>query len=188
MAELGGKQGRLAEQEIRIVKNILRLREMRVTDVMTPRMVILSLPESMIVEEFFWKYGSGHFSRIPVYKDDDPNQVTGFILRSDLLIAQARGNTKSTLLTYRREISALPESSSLANAFDQFLRQRAHIMIIVDEYGSVEGLLTLEDILETILGMEIIDESDATEDMQKFARKLWQKRAKEMGIKIKDED
>ena len=152
---------------------------------MTPRTVIFSLPEDLSVEEFFWKYGSERFSRIPIY-GEKPGHLNGFVLRSDLLLAQARGNTDTKLATYRREMSALLVSSSLSQAFDEFLRQRAHIMIIVDEYGGIAGILTLEDILETILGLEIVDEGDATTDMQKLARRLWLKRARAMGLEIDD--
>jgi CBS domain containing-hemolysin-like protein len=106
------------------------------------------------------------------------------VLRSDLLLAQARGNTDSRLSTYRRQMSALPATTSLARAFDRFLRQRAHIMMVVDEYGTLKGILTLEDILETLLGLEIVDEGDATVDMQALARRLWKKRAGAMGITI----
>ncbi|MGI9320418.1 MAG: CBS domain-containing protein, partial [Thiogranum sp.] len=185
MAELSAKEGQLDQQETQILKNLLRLRDTRVTDAMTPRMVIFSLPDDLTVEEFFWKYGSNRFSRIPIY-GEEPGQLNGFVLRSDLLLAQARGNTDTKLTTYRREMSALPESSSLSQAFDEFLRQRAHIMIIVDEYGGIAGILTLEDILETLLGLEIVDEGDATTDMQKLARRLWLKRAKAMGLEIDD--
>jgi CBS domain containing-hemolysin-like protein len=184
MAELSAREGQLDPQETIVLKNLLRLRDTRVTDAMTPRTVIFSLPETLTVEEFFWKYGSERFSRIPIYHED-PGHLNGFVLRSDLLLAQARGNTDTRLHTYRREMSALPESSSLSRAFEEFLRQRAHMMIIVDEYGGIEGLLTLEDILETLLGLEIVDEGDATEDMQALARRLWQKRAREMGLEIK---
>jgi CBS domain containing-hemolysin-like protein len=183
MAELSAREGQLDPQETIVLKNLLRLRDTRVTDAMTPRTVIFSLPETLTVEEFFWKYGSERFSRIPIYLED-PGHLNGFVLRSDLLLAQARGNTDTRLHTYRREMSALPRSSSLSRAFEEFLRQRAHIMIIVDEYGGIEGLLTLEDILETLLGLEIVDESDTTEDMQALARRLWQKRAREMGLEI----
>jgi CBS domain containing-hemolysin-like protein len=183
MAELSAREGQLEPQETTVLKNLLRLRDTRVSDAMTPRTVIFSLPETLTVEEFFWKYGSERFSRIPIY-DEDPGHLNGFVLRSDLLLAQARGNTDTRLHTYRREMSALPESSSLSRAFEEFLRQRAHMMIIVDEYGGIEGLLTLEDILETLLGLEIVDEGDATEDMQALARRLWQKRAREMGLEI----
>jgi len=185
MAELSAKEGQLEPQETQILKNLLRLRDTRVTDAMTPRTVIFSLPEDLTVEEFFWKYGGERFSRIPIYAEE-PGQLNGFVLRSDLLLAQARGNTDTKLTTYRREMSALPESTSLSRAFDEFLRQRAHIMIIVDEYGGIEGILTLEDILETMLGLEIVDEGDATTDMQKLARRLWLKRARKMGLQIGD--
>ena len=185
MAELSAEEGQLEQQETMILKNLLRLRDSRVTDAMTPRTVIFSLPENLSVEEFFWKYGSERFSRIPIY-GEEPGHLNGFVLRSDLLLAQARGNTDTRLSTYRREISALPVSSTLSQAFDEFLRQRAHIMIIVDEYGGIAGILTLEDILETLLGLEIVDEGDANTDMQKLARRLWKKRARAMGLEIED--
>jgi CBS domain containing-hemolysin-like protein len=185
MAELSEKEGQLKQQETRILKNLLRLHQTRVTDVMTPRTVIFSLSEGLTVEEFFWKYGSERFSRIPIYSKD-PGHLNGFVLRSDLLLAQARGNTGTKLSTYRREMSALPETSSLSHAFDEFLRQRAQIMLIVDEYGSVKGILTLEDILETLLGLEIVDEGDSNIDMQQYARRLWRKRASKMGLEIKE--
>jgi len=183
MAELSEQEGQLKRQETRIMKNLLHLPDMQVTAAMTPRTVIFSLSEELTVEEFFWKYGSERFSRIPVYSKD-PGHLDGFVLRSDLLLAQARGNTDTKLTTYRRAMSALPETTSLSNAFDEFLRQRAHIMLIVDEYGSVEGILTLEDILETLLGLEIIDEGDVNIDMQEYARRLWRKRADKMGLEV----
>jgi CBS domain containing-hemolysin-like protein len=183
MAELSAREGQLEARETSILKNLLRLRDTRVTDAMTPRTVIFSLPSTLTVEEFFWKYGSERFSRIPIY-DESPGHLNGFVLRSDLLLAQARGNTDTRLHTYRREMSALPASSSLSRAFEEFLHQRAHLMIIVDEYGGIEGLLTLEDILETLLGLEIVDEGDTTADMQQLARRLWKKRAREMGLDI----
>lgn len=185
MAELSAEEGQLNQRETQILKNLLRLRDTRVSDAMTPRTVIFSLPEDLTVEEFFWKYGSERFSRIPIYSEE-PGHLNGFVLRSDLLLAQARGNTETELSTYRREMSALPETTSLSRAFNEFLRQRAHIMIIIDEYGGIEGILTLEDILETLLGLEIVDEGDATTDMQELARRLWLKRARSMGLKIED--
>ena len=185
MADLSAKEGQLGMQETRILKNLLRFQKGRVTDAMTPRTVIFSLQENLTVEAFFWKYGAERFSRIPLYSED-PSELNGFVLRNDLLLAQARGNTDTKLSTYHREMSALPESCSLSHAFDEFLRQRAHIMMIVDEYGGVEGLLTLEDILETLLGLEIVDEGDTNIDMQMLARRLWRKRAKSMGLEVEE--
>ncbi len=185
MADISAKEGQLAQKESDILKNILLLRELNVEDAMTPRPVVFSLPEILRVEEFFHKYDHVRFSRIPIYCDDR-EKVTGFVLRSDMLLAQARGNTDSTLKNYSREMPVLLDSMSLSHAFDEFLKSRAHIVLIVDEYGGMEGILTLEDILETLLGLEIVDESDKTVDMQQLARSQWRKRAKKMGLKIEE--
>jgi CBS domain containing-hemolysin-like protein len=153
---------------------------------MTPRPVVFSLSESLTVAEYFASHYDSRFSRIPVYAEDR-EQLTGFVLKDDLLLAQARSNTENALQTYRRELPALLDSTPLSDAFENILHRRAHIMMIVDEYGGMEGILTLEDILETLLGLEIIDESDKTADMQQHARRMWKKRAQAMGITIPKE-
>lgn len=181
MADISSREGQIAEQESRILKNLLLLRDTRVSAAMTPRTVIFSLSENVTVEAFFHKYDQLPFSRIPIY-DGEPEHITGFVMRNDLLLAQARGNRNAPLSNYRRDIKAIPVTMSLAEAFDQFLQLRVHIMLVVDEYGGVDGILTLEDVLETLLGLEIVDEKDDAVDMQKVARKLWQKRARQMGI------
>jgi len=183
MAELGASEGSLELRESKIFTNLLHLRDTKVVAAMTPRTVIFSLPSKLSVEEFFWKYEAVRFSRIPIYKGN-PEQIVGFVLRSDLLLAQARGNKKSRLKTYRRELASLHESTSLSHAYEEFARKRAHMMLVVDEYGGVRGLLTLEDILETLLGLEIVDEGDAVVDMQQLARRLWHKRARDMGLDV----
>ena len=185
MAEVSAKEGQLAKHESSIMKNLLRLHKTRVQDIMTPRTVIFSLSEELRVEEFFWKYEAVRYSRIPLYRDD-PEQLEGFVLRSDLLLAQARGNTDTPLSTYRRAMPAIPETSDLHQAFDMFMRERAHIMLVVNEYGGTEGIVTLEDILETLIGLEIVDEGDTTTDMQTYARRLWRKRARDMGVEVED--
>ena len=177
MAELGEKEGRLAEQESAIIRNLLLLRKTRLDEVMTPRTVIFSLPETTTVGAFFHRHEQTRFSRIPIYRDDQEN-IIGFVLRSDLLLAQARGNTEKTLSTYCREIAALPETLTVAQAFEQFLLLRSQIMLVIEEYGGVEGIVTLEDLLETLIGLEIVDESDQTEDMQKLALQRWRRRMK----------
>lgn len=183
MAELGEQEGQLEERESRILKNIFLMDETMVTAVMTPRPVVFSLPESLTVQEYFDTHYDSRFSRIPIYADND-EIFTGFVLKDDLLLAQARNNTDSTLNTYRRDLHTTTDTSLLSEAFDEVLHQRAHIMVIVDEYGGMEGIITMEDILETLLGFEIIDESDKTADMQKYARRMWKKRAQKMGIKL----
>ena len=183
MADLGQQEGQLEERESRILKNMFLLHETRVSDVMTPRPVVFSLPESLTVSEYFASHYDSRFSRIPVYAEDR-EQLTGFVLKDDLLLAQARSNTENALQTYRRELPALLDSTPLSDAFEDILHRRAHIMMIVDEYGGMEGIITLEDILETLLGLEIIDESDKTADMQQHARRMWKKRAQAMGITL----
>jgi len=183
MAELSLKEGQLAKVESTILKNLLRLRNTPIANAMTPRTVVFSLPQRLTVGEFFKQYGSIRFSRIPIYSASR-DEVTGFVLRSDLLLAQAQGNSQDQLLTYRRDLPALLGTMSLSRAFDEFMRRRAHIMLVVDEYGGLKGLLTLEDLIETLLGLEIIDEGDEEVDMQQLARRLWEKRAAEMNIDL----
>lgn len=178
MAKLSVEEGKLGPQESAIIENILLLQKTRVEDIMTPRTVVFSLADDTSVAGFFHKYDQTRFSRIPVYHGEQEN-IVGFVLRSDLLLAQARGNTDKQLATYCREIHAVPESITVAQAFEQFLLLRCQIMLVIDEYGGVEGIVTLEDVLETLIGLEIIDESDSTEDMQKLALQHWRKRQKQ---------
>jgi CBS domain containing-hemolysin-like protein len=187
MAEVGIEEGKLDLHESLILKNLFLLRDTRVTDVMTPRTVVFSLDETLQVKDYFEKHHSSRFSRIPVYREDR-DHITGFVLRSDLLLSHSRGNSENRLEVYRREIPALPETSSLQVAFEFFIEKRSHIMLVVDEYGSMSGILTLEDILETILGIEIVDEGDRIDDMRKLARRLWRKRANRMGLKVNDQE
>ncbi|SHJ74199.1 Hemolysin, contains CBS domains [Malonomonas rubra DSM 5091] len=183
MADLSVKEGQLAKLESTILKNLLRLRNTPIANAMTPRTVVFSLPERMQVDEFFRKHDHVRFSRIPVYATNH-DDVTGFVLRSDLLLAQARGNGVGKLEKYRRDLPVLLATMSLSKAFDEFMSHRAHIMLVVDEYGGMKGLLTLEDLLETLLGLEIVDEGDNEVDMQQLARRLWKRRAKEMDIDL----
>ncbi|MCP3907004.1 MAG: HlyC/CorC family transporter [Oceanicoccus sp.] len=181
MADLSSQEGQIAEQESRILKNIFLLRATAVTAAMTPRTVVFSLSDAVTVEEFFHKYDHIPFSRIPVYQGEQEN-ITGFVFRSDLLLAKARGNDSKPLSKYRRELTAIPETTTLSTAFNNFLELRMHMLLVVDEYGGIEGIVTLEDILETLLGLEIVDEKDDAVDMQEEARKLWKQRAQRMGI------
>ena len=179
MAEVSADEGQLHERESLILQNLLFLSGAPVFDILTPRTVIFSLPEDSRVDAFFYKHDQVRFSRIPIYKGGDPENITGFVLRSDLLLAQARGNTDSSLSNYVRSIRAIPKNTSIAAALEQFITLNAHMMLVVDEYGGVAGLLTLEDLLESLLGVEIVDEGDSTVDMQKLAKKLAQKRQQE---------
>ena len=181
MADVSAEEGVLAKHESEILKNLLRLRKTRVQDVMTPRTVLFSLPETTTVEAFTQDHEPVQFSRIPIYPED-PDQVNSFVLRADLLLAQVRGKSSDALKNYRRDMLVLPEGASLAGAFNQVMQAEAHIALVVDEYGDLQGILTLEDIVETLLGMEIVDEGDETADMQELARRKWKHRSKNMGV------
>jgi CBS domain containing-hemolysin-like protein len=184
LAELGVANGNLAHRESSIFRNLLLLDKLSVKSAMTPRMVVFSLPEDTRVDEYFHIHDDVRFSRIPVYRNDK-EEITGFVLRPDLLLAQARGNPDLLLKDFKRDILALLQSMSLSHAFDELLRQRAQVALVVDEYGGLEGILTMEDIIETLLDIEIVDESDRDVDMQALARRLWKKRARDMGIEEK---
>ncbi|TXS93572.1 CNNM domain-containing protein [Parahaliea aestuarii] len=181
MAELGEIEGQLEDHESRILRNLLLLRETRVRDVMTPRPVLFSLPEELSVADYIEHHADNPFSRVPVYAANQ-DQVTGFVLRSDLILAHGRGEGQQALSHYRRTIPALVAAIDLLRAFEVMLDQSTHIMLVVDEYGGVDGLLTQEDIFETLLGLEIVDERDRTVDLQQLARRMASRRARAMGL------
>jgi CBS domain containing-hemolysin-like protein len=187
MADISAEAGMLAERESEILKNLMQLRKIQIREVMTPQTVVFSLPEKTLVETFFEKHEEIRFSRIPIY-DQSQDLVTGFVLRSDLLTAYARGELKRPLRDFNRKLPALLESISLAHAFNLIMGMVAHIALVVDEYGDLQGILTLEDIVETLLGMEIVDEGDDTVDMQELARLKWKHRAEKMKLDWKKQD
>lgn len=183
MAELSTKEGQLGKQESKLLKSLLLHRGMQIKDIMTPRVVMFSLPDTLLVEEYFHKYDKVNFSRVPVFHEETEN-VIGYVFRDDLLLAQARGNGKNSLSNYMRPITAVLNTMLVKSVFHTLLQDRSHIMLVVNEYGSVQGVITLEDVIETILGLEIVDEKDKTIDMQKEARRLWKKKAKEKGMDV----
>jgi len=170
MAELGEKEGQLEKQESRVLQNLFRLRDAKVRSAMTPRPVVFAMQEDSHISELLEKKSRRKFSRIPIYTGEDT--ITGFVLRDDLLVAQAEGSNENQLQEYRRDLKAIPESQSLLQAFEDMIRSGSHIFLVVNEYGDTQGIITLEDILETLLGLEIVDESDTVEDMQILARRL----------------
>lgn len=176
MAELGEDEGELESNESRILRNLFKLRKKTIRDIMTPRSVVFSISENMKVGEFFASNDEVPFSRIPVYGQSS-DFIHGFVLRNDLLLAHARGNSDEPVSTYCRELKSLPDQTSVLDAFATLLDTRAHILLVMNDIGEVMGVTTLEDIIETLLGMEIVDESDNYADMQKLARMLWKKRA-----------
>ena len=183
MAELSSRHGKIGAQESRFLKNLLKYKNAQVRNVMTPRTVIFSLSADSTVEQYYHQHDKVTFSRIPIF-DGEPDNIVDYVFRSDLFLAQARGNGERPLGDYGRDLHSLLETSSISQALNELLAKRVHMMLVVDEYGSVVGLLTLEDILEAMLGLEIVDEKDQAGDMRKLAKKLWLKKAKSKGLDI----
>jgi len=185
MADLGAQEGQLELKESRILKNLFHFRSSMVKDIMTPRTVAFALQENMTIAEFFEQHHQTPFSRIPVY-NKDRDDINGFVLKDDIFLAQARDLQNSQLHEYKREIKLVRSTFPVSELFEFLLDARTHIALVVDEYGGMEGIVTLEDVVETLLGLEIVDEADKTVDMQVLARSLWEKRARRIGL-ITDE-
>ncbi|WHI51601.1 CBS domain-containing protein [Microbulbifer sp. MLAF003] len=134
--------------------------------------------------EAYEEVEKGRFSRIPVYENRDPDCVVGFVLKQELLLAYAKGERERKLEDFRREMLMLPETATIYQAFQKMLSRRVQISAVLDEYGGLEGLITLEDLLETLLGEEIVDEADKTPDRQELAKRLWRWRSKKYGLKV----
>ncbi len=181
MAEIGAREGLLEKKELKIVQNLMRLKLLSARDIMTPRSVIFSAPAAMTVGEFFLKHADKPFSRIPVYENGTDN-VVGFVIKSDLLVAQAKDRFEALLSEFRRDILILSDRLSASEVFDQLMHEKSHITVLVDEYGSVQGLVTLEDVVETLIGLEITDEYDKVEDMRALAYKKWRERMEAIGV------
>jgi CBS domain containing-hemolysin-like protein len=181
MAQVGVEAGQVNSKESQIIRNLFRFESLKVADIMTPRVVISALAEDIKIIDSLKQITHTPFSRLPIYRSHT-GDITGFVLKEDvlILISQKRGNEK--LKALKREIIAVPESVSLPALLERFLKSRQHIAIVVNEHGITSGLVTLEDLIETLMGMEIMDERDDVEDMRALAREQWMERAKSMGL------
>ncbi|MFU8804658.1 MAG: hemolysin family protein [Bradymonadaceae bacterium] len=185
MTEIGAREGVVAAGESRLVQSILRFGDLRVHDIMTPRTVVLAVDEETTVQEFFEEHPNPIFSRIPVYREE-LDEVTGYVLKNDLLLQMARDNFDCKLKEQRRDIVFVPEYQPVRELFELVVGEQQHIAMVVDEYGGVAGVVTMEDVVETLLGLEIMDESDIEQDMRAVAREQWLKRARRMGFATED--
>ena len=172
------------ERESRFVHNLIQLNAMKVSDIMTPRPVIFSLPKDTPIADFASLTEGLPFSRIPVY-DKSKDDYVGFVIRGDVLMAHLKNpDSKDTLADIAIPIELTPEYTPVDTLFQRFIADRHHIMLVTDEFGTTVGLVSFEDIIETIFGFEIVDETNKVADLQQHARKLWHDRAKRMGIEF----
>lgn len=198
IVSMGSKEGIFEQEEIQGLRSILRLQDLRVRDIMTPRMVTVTACEEMTVNEFYKERSYLKYSRIPVYENEDPDKITGFVLLKDVFELVAADKHKVKLKEIKRPIFIATESQKLLSLWNRMQqttgdaagggepasekpdvsiaaarRKREQIAMVVDEYGSFVGIVTVEDMVETMIGMEIIDEKDTVTDMQAYARKKW---------------
>ncbi len=171
IVEVARREGALEAEEYRLVTNLMRLRQIRVSDVMTPRTVMVSCPVDIPVRDALRRPELRIYSRIPVW-EDEPDTIIGYVLTKDLLWAAWEGQAEMPIRRFVREVHFIPEHVELDHALELFLQRRQHLFVVVDEYGGVDGVLTLEDIIETLLGVEIVDEADRVADLREVAKQL----------------
>lgn len=181
LADIGQREGVFQPAESSFLKSLLKSTHLRVRDFMTPRPVLFMLSESLTVRQVLEKQPNFRFSRIPLYKENR-DQVTGYILKDDLLLAGARDQLDRPLSDFARTLIVIPDSMLLPEFFQRLLNKGEHIALVVDEYGGVDGVATLEDVVETLLGLEIVDEADSDIDLQAVARERWERRARALGL------
>jgi CBS domain containing-hemolysin-like protein len=181
MAALGRKDGNLFNQESQYLANVLNLHEICVEDVLTPRSVAHMLDESLTVSAALAIEDTRLFSRIPVYAES-VDQVTGLALLKDMYETERQGQGEKPLKDIATPLVTVSEKLPVHRVLDEFIRRRAHLFVVEDEFGQTTGLVTLEDAIETMLGREIVDESDPAEDMQELAREIYRQRLREQRI------
>lgn len=175
LASIGANEGLFSEKENKIIQNILRLKNVRVTEIMTPRVVVAVADENLSLHDFLKNKDYLKFSRIPVFSENEEN-ITGYVFRQKVFEHLAEDNHHMKLKEIKRDIIIVPDTMVLFSLWEKLLEKKEHIALIVDEYGGLDGIVTMEDIIETLLGLEIVDEKDTITDMQKFARERWETR------------
>jgi len=182
MADIAEEEGVFAESESKVIKNLLNFKAILAKNIMTPRSVLKIAPENQNIAEFFEANKNLlRFSRIPIYKDN-PDNITGYVLKDEVYKEMAEDNHSKSLGDLKRQLFVVDRNMAVPNLFEKLVEEREHIALVVDEYGSVSGLVSMEDVIETLLGLEIMDESDTDSNMQELARKNWENRARRLGI------
>lgn len=181
MASAAEKSGELEGGESLIIKNLMQLSKLTVNDIMTPRLVMKTASEDTHIQNFYKSNKALRFSRIPLY-DGSSEIITGYVLKDEVLENMVEGNGSTSLKEIKRTILEVKTTDQLDELFNKLTQNNDHIAIVNDDYGSVVGLVTMEDVVETLLGTEIVDELDNIEDLQKLARFRWEERAKSRGL------
>ncbi|MGB3849800.1 MAG: CNNM domain-containing protein [Tunicatimonas sp.] len=176
MAEISSKEGALQEGEYRYIRNILQFRQVKIQDIMTPRNVMMAFPEDMPLTDVAQQLSEKSFSRLPVYQGS-VDHVTGMVLKDEVLKKLADDEHHLSLSDLRRDVLRVQEEQSVTELFRAFTESKEHIAIAMEEHGGTAGVITMEDVIETLLGMEIVDEMDTVPDMRAYAQERSQARS-----------
>ena len=186
MASIAEKEGVFKQSESMILKNLLSFDQVFAKDVMTPRTVVKMASNETSIEDFYEENKNLRFSRIPLYAETTDN-IVGLVLKTDVLDALINNKGEQSLQSIKRSVLVTKRTQPIPLLFEELIQTKNHMAIVIDEYGSFSGLVTQEDVIETLLGLEIMDESDNVADLQQLARKTWEKRAKDLGIYKEEE-
>jgi len=178
MAQIGTEEGSLDESESKFIQNLMQFKSVKARDVMTPRTVTVSAPQSMTARQFYDMQEELVFSRIPLRESKNNEEIVGYVLKDAVLEHLIDGDNDLPLSAFKREIISVTESYSIFQLFNDFIQRREHIALVVDDFGGMSGLVTMEDIVETLLGAEIVDETDKFVDLQEVAKRQWKNRYK----------
>ena len=181
LTDIGLEEGIFAEIESKTIKNLIRSRSIKSNEVMTPRTVVSSIDENSRLTDFFDNPEVRNYSRFPVY-EKNPDNITGYVLKHDVIDQLGKGNGEMWIREIRRPVVICFENITIPKLFDIMLEKKEQIAVLVDEYGGMSGIVTLEDIIETIFGFEIIDERDTQADMQQLAKDKWRARAEKIKV------
>ncbi|MEL6148120.1 MAG: hemolysin family protein [Chloroflexota bacterium] len=181
MAQMGSEGGAIAETDFIILRNLLRLNEVQVNTIMTPRPVVLAFQQDVTVGQVMQKSSKIPYSRIPIYAENT-DDIKAFVLRHDILAAAARDEHHRPLSEFKREMFSVPETISVARVMSEMINQKQHIALVFDEYGGTAGIITMEDAIESLLGAEITDESDIVEDLRDLAQQRFERQRAILGL------
>ncbi|XOV82763.1 MAG: CNNM domain-containing protein [bacterium] len=180
MAEIGAQEGVFEEEESQMIGNMIRFQTVQARDVMTPRTVVAAAAEDDTIASFHTPGKRQRFSRIPIF-NASKDHITGYVLKADVLTALVEGRGDELLASLRREIIAVGETYPIVDLFSTLRERQEHIAVVLDDFGGMAGIVTMEDVIETLLGFEIVDETDTTTDMRILAERHRDRRAKTLG-------
>lgn len=179
MVSVATEEEVIEKEEKKMIQNLLKLDEITAHEIMTPSAVVEMAEAHMTIREFYDSEELTH-SRIPVYDDENDEYVIGYVLRQEILEKMAEDKFTTKLDEITRPIMTFKEEDTVSDIWEKMLEKKEHISVILDEYGSVRGIVTMEDVIETMIGHEIVDETDEVVDMQEYAKEQWEKAQKEL--------